>query len=434
MVEIVETSIILPLEETPKHSLWLSNLDLVFNWGHTPTLYLYRSSGHLSSFSNSSTIETLKSALSKALIPFYPFAGRLNRDSSGRLEVNCNGQGVVFVVARSEIESDWFADFRPSDEGRKMFVPVSDESDEKRPLLMVQVTFLKCGGVVLGSAMDHALADGPTALHFLQTWARIARGESINITQPFLDRTLLLARNPPKPLYEHTEYSQTLRTDLGHNKPNQYVTGVFKLSNDQVASLKSRCGSGPISTYIAVAAHVWKCTCKSQELPEGTEARMLLPADVRARLEPSLPKNFLGNAVVFVAAAANVSDMVSDSSNAYLAERIKGAIGRVNDGYVRSLIDYLEKVDIATMSPNGQVDRFDLRVVSWLGMPMYEIDFGWGAPQFVARADMLDGRIVYLLKNTGKDEGISVIVSLDATSLQRFKKIFYENISHLEKE
>ena len=40
----------------------------------------------------------------------------------------------------------------------------------------VQVTLLKCGGVVLTSCFHRAIVDATGIFHFMQTWSRLARG------------------------------------------------------------------------------------------------------------------------------------------------------------------------------------------------------------------------------------------------------------------
>ncbi|CAB4284879.1 unnamed protein product [Prunus armeniaca] len=147
----------------------------------------------------------LNQALSKALVPFYPMAGcfKLNHHN-GRLEIDCNLQGVLFVVAESNCALDDFGDFAPPSDFRTL-IPAFDYSGgiSSYPILVlqVQVTHFQCGGVSLGVGMDHRIADGVSNMHFVNTWSDIARGDLTNITQPFMDRTLLGARNPPQPAY-----------------------------------------------------------------------------------------------------------------------------------------------------------------------------------------------------------------------------------------
>jgi shikimate O-hydroxycinnamoyltransferase len=109
-VEVVETTLVAPSEATPQHALWLSNLDLAVPKTHTP------------------------------LVPFYPLAGRLAAGPGGRLEIDCNGEGALFVVARADFTGDeMFTDFEPSPEARRLLVPFAASGEPPCVLAMVQV-------------------------------------------------------------------------------------------------------------------------------------------------------------------------------------------------------------------------------------------------------------------------------------------------------
>lgn len=84
-VKVVECCMVTPSEETPRRGLWLSPLDLMMvNRGHTPTVYFYRSASDDGFFD----VARLKAAMAKALVPFYPLAGRLGVDGDGRPEID----------------------------------------------------------------------------------------------------------------------------------------------------------------------------------------------------------------------------------------------------------------------------------------------------------------------------------------------------------
>jgi shikimate O-hydroxycinnamoyltransferase len=133
LVEILESCMVTPGEATPKHRLWLSIFDLVQGRTHTPQVYMY----HLCPDSAAFSPHILKAALSKALVPFYPIAGRLRSDTSGRLEIDCTGDGVLFVTARADATLDELQSPAPSDELRRMLVPLADHTGA---LAMFQVT------------------------------------------------------------------------------------------------------------------------------------------------------------------------------------------------------------------------------------------------------------------------------------------------------
>ncbi|KAL5200888.1 hypothetical protein ABZP36_035242 [Zizania latifolia] len=108
-VEVVETTLVAPSEATPQRTLWLSNLDLAVPKTHTPLVYYYpapaappAAEGEAAFFAP----ERLRDALAKALVPFYPLAGRLAVGPGGRLEIDCNGEGALFVVAKADFTGD----------------------------------------------------------------------------------------------------------------------------------------------------------------------------------------------------------------------------------------------------------------------------------------------------------------------------------------
>lgn len=50
--------------------------------------------------------EIIKSGLTKALVHYYPLAGRLLEDDSGRLHVDCTGDGIWYVQAAANHRLD----------------------------------------------------------------------------------------------------------------------------------------------------------------------------------------------------------------------------------------------------------------------------------------------------------------------------------------
>ncbi|RCV24528.1 hypothetical protein SETIT_5G092100v2 [Setaria italica] len=328
-VKVVESSFVAPSEPTPRKGLWMSSLDLpMANRGHTPTFYLFHSN-NAASASDFFDAARLKAAMAKALVAFYPLAGRLGVDSSGRIQIDCNGEGALFVVARSDVTVDEIKDVKPSPELRRQLVPRIEPSSV---VMGVQVTFFKCGGVALGMALHHVSIDAMSAFHFFQTWSAFSRnGDSAAVELPCHDRTLLPARSPPT---IHPDALSTFYPKLAFSDPPGPIAGeVFAISKDQVASLKRLCGGA--STFCAVSALVWQCTCIARRLLPYSVARLTFPVNIRRRVKPPLPKRYFGNALVRVGVAAAAGDIASEAP-ASVAGRIGGAIDRMDDELVRS--------------------------------------------------------------------------------------------------
>ncbi|KAJ4787286.1 HXXXD-type acyl-transferase family protein [Rhynchospora pubera] len=422
MVEVLESSFVVPSEPTATETLRLSNIDQVAPPVHVGFVYFYQGNQAKDFFS----VETLKASLSRTLVLLYPLAGRCVVGQDGRKEINCNAEGCLFVAARSDLTSDEIK-FEPSSELQKLFLPSADFPESLSLLVMIQVTYLKCGGVVLGIATNYVLIDGCSAFYFIQTWAAVARGDVAKLIPPSFDRNLLRGRTPPRVTFNHPEYT----TDsIPAAAPKCCLTARFTLSRKQIQSLKSRHSGGSIriSSFSTIAALVWKCYCISKGLGPSTQTRLIFVADVRRRLSPPLPKTYIGNVVVRTSAVSEVSTITSKPVHV-VAEIVQSAVDGITDDFVRSFIDYLEVMQGKILHSTLELAESDLRISSISGLPIYEANFGWGAPQKTSGAVAPGKNNVNLLDELGNNNaGLLMYITLDATIMPLFEKAFYEEL------
>ncbi|GAU31866.1 hypothetical protein TSUD_114770 [Trifolium subterraneum] len=316
LINVKDSTMVRPAEETPRRALWNSNVDLVVPNFHTPSVYFYRPNAGASNFFDA---KIMKEALSKVLVPFYPMAARLRRDEDGRIELYCDGQGVLFVEAETTASVDDFGDFAPTLELRQL-IPAVDYSAgiETYPLLVLQVTYFKCGGVSLGVGMQHHVADGFSGLHFINSWSDVARGGlHVSIIPPFIDRTLLHARDPPTPVFDHIEYKPppSIKTPLLQPHSDPAAVSIFKLTRDQLNILKGKSkedgNTVNYSSYEMLAGHVWRSVSKARSLPNDQETKLYIATDGRSRLQPPLPQGYFGNVIFTTTPIAVAGDLIS---------------------------------------------------------------------------------------------------------------------------
>lgn len=64
-----------------------------------------------------------------------------------------------------------------------IFVYIVESLEEHRgaPLLLIQASIFSCGGLPVGVATSHKIADGNTVSSFIIDWANSARGADLNI-------------------------------------------------------------------------------------------------------------------------------------------------------------------------------------------------------------------------------------------------------------
>ncbi|KAK8962145.1 Shikimate O-hydroxycinnamoyltransferase [Platanthera guangdongensis] len=430
-IEIEEKTLVIPNEATPADEIWLSNLDLLVARDHTPTVYFYRRPLGASDFFSPTVI---KDALARALVPFYPLAGRLVPGADGRLCIRCTAEGALFIVARSESVLRDFGDFAPSDQIRRLLVPFSDCANEGiQPLVMFQLTFFQCGGVCLGTAVHHTAADGLGALNFINSWASIARITNHNLIPPSFNRTSLRSRSPPSITSTHYEYCHTQPTSSTCHSP--FTSIVLRLSNHHLSILRTTTtlSKKPLSTFKAVVVHIWRCACKARGLDSAHLTRLYMTADARSRLHPPLPPNFIGNAIFRMSTELTVGEVVTGNLE-FTAAKVSDATARLDNEYVRSLVDFLEArvEDIAVRKGSWVMPETDIWVISWQGLPIYGADFGWGKPLYMGRACLQFSGLLYIVPTSPEEEdgGLLVLAAMEPEKVEKFKEVFYKELGH----
>ncbi|KAK4269516.1 hypothetical protein QN277_022663 [Acacia crassicarpa] len=449
-INVKESTIVRPATETLRTTLWNSNIDLVVPNFHTPSVYFYRptmasaaAGAAASSFFDS---KVLKEALSKVLVPFYPMAGRLRRDDDGRVEIDCNGEGVLFVEAETDRVIDDFGDFAPTLELRQL-IPAVDYSREIEtyPLLVLQITYFRCGGVSLGVGMQHHVADGCSGLWFINTWSDVARGLYLTVPLPFIDRTLLRAQDPPRPVFSHIEYKPppAMITPASSLPPSPAKPGtdsaaaappaavsIFKMTRDHLNHLKSKSKENGntinCSSFEMLAGHVWKNVCKARGLPHDQETKLHIATDGRSRLKPALPEGYFGN-VIFTATPVALAGELMSNPTWYAASKIHNSLVRMDNEYLRSALDYLElQPDLKALVRGAHTFKCpNLGITSWVRLPIHDADFGWGRPIFMGPGGIAYEGLSFIIPSSSGDGSLSVAISLQPGHMKVFQDLFY---------
>lgn len=84
----------------------------------------------------------IQAALSKALVPYYPLAGRLKEPVPGWLQVECCARGVRFVEASASCtleEVGYFQDVESIPYDELLPEKYEDPDDGREPLVQMQV-------------------------------------------------------------------------------------------------------------------------------------------------------------------------------------------------------------------------------------------------------------------------------------------------------
>lgn len=107
-VKRCEPELVVPENPTPPGIKKLSNIDdqegFRFNF---PVMFFYKSSP---SMRGQDPVGVIRGGVAKALVYYFPLAGRIVEGAERRLMVNCSGEGVLFVEADANVMIEQLGD------------------------------------------------------------------------------------------------------------------------------------------------------------------------------------------------------------------------------------------------------------------------------------------------------------------------------------
>ncbi|KAK7396148.1 hypothetical protein VNO78_16949 [Psophocarpus tetragonolobus] len=453
MVTILRCHDVVPLESTPcsTSTLSLSLCDQIKLPSHGSQLYLYTKTRITDDSTFASAIHTLSTSLSETLTLYYPFAGRLKRNHTGHFQLLCNAKGALLIEAacHRELAFQDLCAFASTYAVPKIDydVPIEDV-----PLLVAQVTRFPSGFITLGINLCRAILDGTSVTSFVNSWAKLARGEYLDSTLiPLLDRTMLDSRKLNKPpRFEHLEFlpppiwTQQRQTHM----KLQLGTAILELTKGQVQILKKKAsdfGSGyvngnsgsvrPYTSFEVISGHLWRCVCKVRYASDvGQPTRLTTLVNCRNRLRPSLPTAYFGNATFPTVTPSCSFDEIMHKPLSYAVGKVREAVEKMSDEYVRSALDYIAGIEDLnlfrdTFYNSAGKDREDpnLYVVGWTNFAYNETDFGWGKPVCLLPGNINSNGKAFLL-DTASGDGFIVAVCLQASHVDALNKLFCEDI------
>ncbi|KAK9051218.1 hypothetical protein SSX86_027844 [Deinandra increscens subsp. villosa] len=383
--------------EEPRNEPWLpfTNLDLLVPPFDVGSFFCYKKP---SNGTFQEMLITLKASLSRALALYYPLAGEILWNAAvGENQIRCNNRGIDFIEAVADVELKELNLYNPDESIEGKLVP-----KKLHGVLAIQVTELKCGGIVIGCMFDHRAADGYSANMFLSSWADIARSETPSML-PSFQRSLLNPRSP-------TTYSSSINDVFAlfepPTKPNDdedrndgdhhvLVNRVFCVEGEQLNRLQLLASDGGKrrSKLEAFTSFLWKIVAVSME-ESGEHNKMCnvaLAVDGRGRLsegdgeeKQKLMASHFGN-VLSMPSGLKRSQELKEMSLSSIATKVHEFVQTaVTKDHFLDIIDWVEErrslplVAIAFASQETSVmvssgTRFHI---------MDKMDFGWGKVVF----------------------------------------------------
>ncbi|KAL8233613.1 hypothetical protein R6Q59_019713 [Mikania micrantha] len=386
MNNINEVVFITPSDPTPSHVLKLSAIDSQLFLRFTiEYLLIYRPRCRRPS-DQRLTVARLKDALARALVPYYPLAGRVRPRSDGScLEVVCRGQGAVFIESTGEhLISDFERAPRYVTEWRNLLALEVTDVLKGAPVLVVQLTWLADGSVALGVGVSHCLCDGIGSVEFLKYFSELATSGVEFKPQPVWDRHLLDPIVSCRPqTSHHPEFNRVpdVSNFLTRFNPDQ-ITPISTTFHEwrlnelkSFAASTSQLGILSLTSFEVLSAHIWRSWARALDFPPQQTLKLLFSINVRDRVTPSLPSGYYGNAIV-LGCALTTAGQLTQCGLGYATELIREAKNRVDDGFVR------EVVESVSLNRASQVpDSVGVLILSqWSKVGLENVDFGLGKP------------------------------------------------------
>ncbi|KAF5748682.1 HXXXD-type acyl-transferase family protein [Tripterygium wilfordii] len=412
-----EPTLVPPAEETQKGLYFLSNLDqniaVIIR-----TIYCFKSD----KIGNEEAGKVIKNALKKVLVHYYPLAGRLTISCEGKLIVDCNGEGALFLEAEANCEMDKIGDITKPDPktlGKLVYEVPGAKNILEMPPLVAQVTKFKCGGFVLGLCMNHCMFDGIGAMEFVNSWGETARNLQLTVP-PYIDRSILKARNPPKIEHIHQEFAEIEdKSNTSELYIDEMLYRSFCFDPEKLGEVKAKAMADKYldkcTTFEALSAFVWRARTKALNMQPEQETKLLFAVDGRPKFNPPLPKGYFGNGIVLTNSICKAGELL-EKPLSFAAGLVQDAVKMVKDSYMRSAIDYFE---VTRARPSLACT---LLVTTWSRLSFHITDFGWGEPVLSGPVALPEKEVILFLSH-GKERSINVLLGLPASAMKTFQEL-----------
>ncbi|KAL4575654.1 hypothetical protein LXL04_022505 [Taraxacum kok-saghyz] len=408
-VKVIKTEVVAPKQLWHDHWLPLTNLDLLVPPFDVGSFFCYKKSHESDDITT--ILDALKTSLSQALALFYPLAGEIVRTTAGEPEIHCNNKGVDFTEASADVEL-WDLNFyNPNEcmEGKLM-------PKRHHGVLAIQVTMLKCGGMVIACMFDHRVADGYSANMFVSSWADMTRSDPPSFL-PSFRRSILNARRPtvystsvsnvflPLSHLPSLDIDPTTESELNQDSLLNriyYVEGD-QLKRLQVLASENGCRRSKLESF---TSFLWKITASFLEYSghHGRMCNIAVAVDGRRRLSEGegaerekLMAAHFGNVLSIPFGAIRSKDLKEMSLPLVAYEVHKFLRSAATKEHFMELIDWVEDQrpkPLISRPFAGTEKAFSIMVSSGQRFSiMDKMDFGWGKLVFgscyvpVARKD-----------------------------------------------
>ncbi|MED6141465.1 hypothetical protein PIB30_103698 [Stylosanthes scabra] len=412
-MELIHKESMKPSSATPPHlkTYPLSFLDVTTPPQYMPMLYFYNT---IQIENQESKLALLKESLQETLSAYYPIAGRFK----GRLSVDCNDEGVPLLITKLKCHLSNFLKNPITPNLLPLFPDNLAWSDmnnpEHDPIMAIQINCFQCGGIAIAICLSHKFGDMPTLFNFVNHWAAITahhqdRNKPLR-SPPLLDAGVSVFPQGNLPVYGEKPYYALQKT----------VCKRFVFEASKIEALKAMAGPIQPTRFQAVAALIYKCAVSA--LSPNCPLLTSISVNLRKRVDPPIPCNTLGNMfsffILMISQRDQLAELVSKMKEGMIRSEMEW---KKHGGKYRDLNFIAETLKRAAEAPSLEAMKFPMiGVTSLCGLSMYEADFGWGKPAWIASV-IRNFQNGVILMDARDGKGMEVIVNMKEEHMAMFE-------------
>ncbi|KAI5674942.1 hypothetical protein M9H77_05892 [Catharanthus roseus] len=404
MVEIVSKMFIKPSSPTPQslRRYNLSSIDQTIDSEVTSLAFFYT---YNPSHESSKIGDLLKNSLSKTLVSYYQFAGRLIENDY----IDCNDEGVEFVEVRIHGRMNDILK-RGKSFATDLVLPTRIIALHEDSLLIVQLSHFDCGGIAIGFGASHKVSDGVSNVMFMKDWASSTSLSTFHKPTPLLTADSIF---PPE--------DNKLLSNKSIVSFQQCLGKRFVFSTEAIEKLKSKAieyGIQKPSRVEVVTAFLCQCAANC-DLPRKKPYAIISAVNLRPYL--ALPQNSIGNIFSFYFC---INDEGMDN-------QFSALISKLRNGKQKLLENIISKEKLTYESQMQELtkclDQLNISSLdtyfcsSWCRFPVYDIDFGWGKPILVSPFQPHVKDLI-LLMDSPEGDGIEALITMEEKKMAAFEK------------
>uniref|UniRef100_A0A0E0KV17 Uncharacterized protein n=1 Tax=Oryza punctata TaxID=4537 RepID=A0A0E0KV17_ORYPU len=288
-------STVVPSSVTGEANYDLADADLAFKMHYLRGAYYYPAGDAVRGV----TIKSLKDPMFPWLDAYFPVAGRIRRADAAdgdaaaarRPYIKCNDCGVRIVEAKCDRAlDDWLRDEFPDRLRQLCYDKVLGPELFFSPLLYVQVTSFKCGGMALGFSWAHLIGDVASATACFNMWAQILSGKkpAATILEPAnkpLDSAPAAGAAPPRSVKPVGPIEDHWLVPAGR----AMAWYSFHVTEPALQKLQSAAaGRHAAGTFELVSALLWQMVAKIRAASKEVTTVTVVRTDMSARSGKSL--------------------------------------------------------------------------------------------------------------------------------------------------